>query len=403
MGNYGRFDLDKEKPRGETRGVVLNLGRGYMAQNTLALERLSSEEGKTDGQTRKISEPSVFWFPVYEGIFEHAPILKDAVWLFMWLVASTTRDQEGREKVLGGIPIPDDRPAAELNFPVKTVRRWRRMLQSSGYINLLRTPYGFRYTLLKSKKWQKPTPRELPKRAISESARNGQRDLPPWAERVPEMGRESARSGKYKEDDLGVSQRRDSRREGSAAASPVSEKPKTERNPEPWEAIGIEPCGLQKFTSAWEGIHRDRLDGEPLSATMERAIQHCQENSIRVPPPFFSAKRAVEESESKAKTDNYPRLQDFEARDAKLGAELKASREAKDAIFNALPQEEKLAKLKAQLAAVEEFILSVRKPGEKVATWILDSKADLERKMREAADPGSVPKTPSAEAPAVSS
>jgi hypothetical protein len=360
-----------------------------MAQSTPALNHLSSEEGKTNGQTRKISEPSVFWFPVYEGIFEHAPVLKDAVWLFMWLIARTTRDSEGREKVLGGIPIPDDRPAAELNFPVKTVRRWRRMLNSSGYVSLLRTPYGFRYKLLKSKKWQKPAPKELPKRAFSESARNGQRDLPQRAERVPQMGRESARSGKYKEDDLGVSQREDSRRE-SSAASPVSEKPNTERNSEPWEAIGIEPCGPQKFTSAWESIHRDRLDGEPLSATMERAIQHCQENSIRVPPPFFSAKRAVEESESESKNANFPRLIDHEALSAKFEAERKARQEAEDARFNALSREEKLAELNAKLAPVEEIILSIRKKWKEVPRWMLDSKADLERKIREVAVPGSV-------------
>jgi hypothetical protein len=200
-----------------------------MAQNTLALERLSSEEGKTDGQTRKISEPSVFWFPVYEGIFEHAPVLKDAVWLFMWLIARTTRDSDGREKILGGIPIRDERPAAELNFPVKTVRRWRRMLQSSGYISLLRTPYGFRYSLLKSKKWHKPTPRELPKRAISESARNGERECPLRAERAPEMGRESARGGKYKEDYKETTQRRNSGRDSAhgspGKASPLKTKP----------------------------------------------------------------------------------------------------------------------------------------------------------------------------------
>jgi hypothetical protein len=184
-----------------------------MTNSACAAEPQSSEKGKTNGQSRKISEPSVFWFPVYEGIFEHAPILEDAVWLFMWLIARTTRDSDGREKVLGGIPIPDDRPAAELGFPVKTVRRWRHMLQSSGYINLIRTPYGFRYTLLKSKKWQKPTPRELPKQAISESARNRLRDLPLREERVPATGRESARGGKYKEDNTETTQRRDSGRD----------------------------------------------------------------------------------------------------------------------------------------------------------------------------------------------
>lgn len=33
---------------------------------------------------------------------------------------------------------------------------------------------------------------------------------------------------------------------------------------------------------------------------MECAIQSCQENGIKVPPPFFGAKRIVEANEEKA-------------------------------------------------------------------------------------------------------
>jgi len=55
----------------------------------LALQE-STEKDHNHGQITQISGPSVFWFPVYEGIFEHAPVLKDAVWLFMWLINRTT-------------------------------------------------------------------------------------------------------------------------------------------------------------------------------------------------------------------------------------------------------------------------------------------------------------------------
>jgi hypothetical protein len=254
-----------------------------MAKNTLALERLSSEEGKTNGQSRKISGSSVFWFPVYEGIFEHAPILKDAVWLFMWLIARTTRDSDGQEKVLGGIPIPDERPAAELNFPVKTVRRWRRMLHSSGYINLLRTPYGFRYTLLKSKKWQKPTPRELPKRAISESAQNGQRDLPLRVERVPATGRESARSGKYKEDSTGTTQQRNSGRDSShdspCKASPLKTL-RTKPSGRGERQLGHAQTAAQiaEVMECWKGTISHELANSARSnyfQTSEKAQRRC--------------------------------------------------------------------------------------------------------------------------------
>src|SRR5262249_55749562 len=117
-----------------------------MSEKNSTTQSKRSQEGKTNaGQNSRISGPSVFWFPVYEGIFEHAPALSDAVWLFIWCVARTTdeSDGDGTGKVLGGIPICDERPAAELRSPVKTVRRWRRMLTERGYVNVLRTPYGF--------------------------------------------------------------------------------------------------------------------------------------------------------------------------------------------------------------------------------------------------------------------
>jgi hypothetical protein len=124
-------------------------------QNTLAAKQQSSGKGKIDGQTNRNENASLFWFPVYEGLFEHAPTMSDAVWLFLWLSARTTREENGSGNVLGGIPINDGLPAGELGYPLKTIRRWRRMLVKDGYISTVRTPYGFKYKLLKSKKWQK--------------------------------------------------------------------------------------------------------------------------------------------------------------------------------------------------------------------------------------------------------
>jgi hypothetical protein len=195
----------------------------------LALQK-STEKERTCGQITQISESNIFWFRVYEGLFEHAPIIGDAVWFFLWLIARTTDEADGCGAVLGGIPIHDDRPAQELRFPVKTVRRWRRTLVQHGYIETVRTPYGFRYTLLKSKKWQNPQKRDLPKLPISreESARRGHRDLPLRAQRMPETGRESARSGKYKEDNTGTVQGIHSGQHSAdrtVAASPLRTKP----------------------------------------------------------------------------------------------------------------------------------------------------------------------------------
>ncbi len=144
---------------------------------------LSREKENVHGQDSQVSEPSAFWFPVYEGLFEHAPLIRDAVWFFMWLIARTTREPDGRGSVLGGIPVSDERPAGELGFPVKTIRRWRRTLVLGGYVSVNRAAQGHRYTILKSKKWQKQGKSDLPKLPITSTS-----DLPLRAVRVPETG-----------------------------------------------------------------------------------------------------------------------------------------------------------------------------------------------------------------------
>jgi hypothetical protein len=64
------------------------------------------------------------------------------------------------------------------------------MLLTGGYIATVRTPDGFKYTLLKSKKWQKQARREFPKLPISsqENAQIGHREVPFGAQRSPAAG-----------------------------------------------------------------------------------------------------------------------------------------------------------------------------------------------------------------------
>jgi hypothetical protein len=279
-------------------------------QNTLAAKQQSSGKGKIDGQTNRNENASLFWFPVYEGLFEHAPTMSDAVWLFMWLIARTTREENGSGNVLGGIPINDGLPAGELGYPLKTIRRWRRMLVKDGYISTVRTPYGFKYKLLKSKKWQKQALRDRPKLPISpeRNAQIAHSDLPPRVVGMPNSGTKSSRSGKNKEDNTG-----DNTGEAEdATAAPTglhTVKGKTsEICEEAWADIGIEPCGTVRFCETWERIYGDSTESELLSVVMERAIQHCQTNGIRVPPPFYAAKRKAEEKESNAESDDVARV-----------------------------------------------------------------------------------------------
>ena len=266
----------------------------------LALQESRGKE-HADGQTSQISEPSLFWFPVYEGLFEHAPIIRDAVWLFMWLIGRTTREANGRGAVLGGVPIHDERPARELRFPVKTIRRWRRMLIQGGYIETVRTPYGFKYTLLKSKKRQIPQKRDLPKLPISrqESAQIGHRELPLREERVPD-------SGVSKKTIQG--QHREEAEDATAAAGfpPPGKNRKVFK--EAWEAIEIEPCGSIRFCRMWEYVYAEAAGGDWLVDIMERAIQECQGSGIRVPPPFFAAKRLLEKDRVEEEPDEMARF-----------------------------------------------------------------------------------------------
>jgi hypothetical protein len=259
-----------------------------MTNSARAAEPQSSAKGKNNGQSDQISQSSAFWFALYEGIFEHAPVLKDSVWLLVWLIARTTEERDGKGIVLGGAPIHDERIAGELGFPIKTVRRWRRMLLDGEYISVIRTPYGFRYTVLKSKRRLKPTLRELPKRPIStqENGQTGQREPPQQEERVPETGiSKKTIQRQYKEE-----------AEQEATASAPSPKGESKSNPHPsWEDIGLKPCGTPKFSREWEGAYDDGEADELLVDLMESAIRNCQAKKIPVPPPFFLAKRRLED------------------------------------------------------------------------------------------------------------
>jgi len=110
------------------------------------------EEAKDSRGKRK------FWIPVWNGIFEHREKIADALWLFLWYIDKTTREEDGGEggkvgHVLGGKPIRDSEVAPELQCTKRTICTWRNRLQQHGYIKATRTPYGHTVRVLKSKKW----------------------------------------------------------------------------------------------------------------------------------------------------------------------------------------------------------------------------------------------------------
>jgi hypothetical protein len=100
---------------------------------------------------------SKFWIPVFKGILEHRAKIKDAIWLFLWYIDKTTREDEGADggkvgHVLGGKPIRDSDVAPDLRCTKRSICTWRRRLQRNGYIDATRTPHGYSVRVLKSKK-----------------------------------------------------------------------------------------------------------------------------------------------------------------------------------------------------------------------------------------------------------
>jgi hypothetical protein len=128
----------------------------------------------------------------------HCPKIREAVWLFLYLLDKQTRetDKNGNGKVLHGVPIRDKDIEGALGQSRFTIVRWRRTLRQGGYIAALRTPYGFVYSIAKPKKWQE----RCDKNATSLTAS----DVQNRGERCAESGVEMCDSATNKEDVTGI-------------------------------------------------------------------------------------------------------------------------------------------------------------------------------------------------------
>jgi hypothetical protein len=276
----------------------------------LALQESSGKE-HIDGQTTQISKPREknFRIPISNGIFEHYGRLKDARWLLDLFVDWTTKEIPAADGsrdglVLGGKPIRDEDTARPFRgqCTARTTRRWRQRLARLGYIGQLRTPVGYVIRVRKSKKWahlpatevksERPkmadhSKSELPNVADL-TARNARSELPNVADPIKTV----------------QGQNRDKAVEDAAAAAAFPPKGKSRIVPkEAWEAIGIEPSGSIQFCRMWERFYREADGDDYLVDIMERTIQECQGCGIRVPPPFFQAKRRVEKGQSNNEPD----------------------------------------------------------------------------------------------------
>jgi len=98
-------------------------------------------------------------FPTYSGLLEpkHYKQIGSAIWLFLWCISSTTKEEE-REGVtwgivLGGKPVKSEEIAEKFGVNEKTVRRWIESLETHGYISVTRTSNGMTIEVRNSKKF----------------------------------------------------------------------------------------------------------------------------------------------------------------------------------------------------------------------------------------------------------
>ncbi|MNR93429.1 Bacterial regulatory protein, arsR family [compost metagenome] len=87
-------------------------------------------------------------FPTYSGLLEpkHYKRIGQALWLFLWCVSSTTREEERDGETLGivldGRPMKLSEVADHFGIDEKTVSRQLKALEQNGYIRTSRAQYG---------------------------------------------------------------------------------------------------------------------------------------------------------------------------------------------------------------------------------------------------------------------
>jgi hypothetical protein len=275
-------------------------------------ESSSSEKERQNEKTFRI--------PISNGIFEHYGRLKDARWLLDLFIDWTTKEvpnQNGRKDgiVLGGKPIRDEDTARAFRgqCSTRTTRRWRQRLSRHGYISQKRTPLGYVIRVMKSKKWADrnvPTQQVIGQKWPVRSANNGRTELPDVAVltghdrqfRTTDHGRSNKDS---------AVQDRDRAVEEASAARLRDELPLEEmRAPhlEAWKKIRVPgPVGSVGFRSGWEAWYAEN-DSEVDSIVwlMESYIQDCQSRNVKVPPPFYAAKRNAEREEQEPEDRTAP-------------------------------------------------------------------------------------------------
>jgi hypothetical protein len=159
--------------------------------------RVNSKQGHGRTYCGKQSYP----IPIWNGILEHAARIGEALWEFLWMIDKITAEKDGVGIVLGGAPVKLETIAHDLSTHKRTIRRHVEKLEAESYIRRRRTPYGYVFEVLNSRKFGIWNPNKR-------NAQSGHSDVTREVHKVDTHSKESVhnvperstQSGRNKED-----------------------------------------------------------------------------------------------------------------------------------------------------------------------------------------------------------
>jgi len=170
--------------------------------------------------------------------------------------------------------------ADELRIPVEEAERTLEVFASVRLID----PKAYRKRLIRIPQMLEYLDEWTQRRQRLKSSRATPEQLPSYSGPTPAQ---SKRKSTEKEAEA---EREAKIAAASSAAGMLLEK----KEENPWQDLGISPCGSTEFQTFWEELHGESVDSEKLSDVMERCIQGARSTGITVPKPFYDAKREVE-------------------------------------------------------------------------------------------------------------
>jgi hypothetical protein len=236
--------------------------------------------------------------PFWSGFFEkkhYKAMGGGPVFLFGYLVDKTTKedsvDQGKVGIVLGGKPITDAEIGRHYGTSPKTIARFREILLEEKYIDCRRTPYGYRYTVRKSKKfgiWGVKKQRKRSDKVVqSEAVEIGQL--------CPDRSDKVVRNKEDHAVDHAVKQQR--------AALPKQEDLV-------WSFLGIDPCGPPKFRTLLADCWSTR-NGDLPSVVIGTALNAWEDTEGAKPPrcaPLFKSLAELRKRGSAKSAPKNPRV-----------------------------------------------------------------------------------------------